>query len=260
MIKSSVENFQAFLSQYVSILNTTTETFGSRIIFEYKQETKTIFFHKIIPNSTSDLNELNSDWIVWEDLWIRKTEIIKSSLKAIFGDIKGIHGRQTKVERIDKTQCQTFLEENHLFGSVLGKFRMGLFFKSELVGIMTFSAGRNWQDTGGKAYELIRFCNHRNYRVHGGFTKLLKGFCKLRNPVQIMTYTDVSWYHSKMYQNSGFILDENIKLHTFWINTNTFERTLEEPNSNDSKNALKVVNYRSYKFTWEKEENHIQLP
>lgn len=251
MIEDPYLKFCNFLSIYVNIIDEKNHSFGKFLKIEFREEVKIIFFHKIIGNSVSNLDKIESDWIVWEDLWICKTEIVKSSFKSIFGEIKGIHGRQTKVERINKTDCQSFLEENHLFGSVLGKFRMGLFHKSKLVGIMTFSAGRNWQDTGGKSYELIRFCNHRNYRVHGGFTKLLKGFCKLRNPVQIMTYTDVSWYHSKMYENAGFSRHKDIKNHTFWVNSETYQRSIKEPTGNESKNFLKVVNYQSLKFTWE---------
>lgn len=243
--------FITFLEQFTTIVSQKEYKFGLQLDFEYQNQVRSIFFHEIIPNKTSDLKNIHQDWIIWEDLWILKKSVLKSSIAAYFGNNKTIHGRKTSVKSVPTPIAKEFLEQNHLFSISTGKYRLGLFENNNLVGLMTFSAGRNWKERQGKSFEIIRFCNHKDVRVHGGFSKLLKAFIKQKNPVQLMTYADTSWYQSTMYEQFGFQRQPINKSNSFWISTKDFSRQLTLSENDHIEEWMKVVNYESYKFTWE---------
>ncbi len=250
MHKNKIE-FISFLQQFTTIEMVQEHAYGLQLDFTHKDQVKSIFFHDILPNTICDLKTRNNHWIIWEDLWITKKDILQASIQAFFGHNKTIHGRKTHVTTVNTPTARQFLSENHLFSASTGKYRLGLYFENDLVGLMTFSAGRNWKEKQGKSYEINRFCNHKNYRVHGGFSKLLKAFIDLKNPVQLMTYADASWYHSTMYEQFGFKNKHQNKLSQFWISAQDFQRKLSLSDEDDEQNWMKVVNYESYKFTWE---------
>ena len=249
MHNHSVE-FISFLKQYTTIVVIKESQFGLQLDFKHQSQVKSIFFHYILPDHTSNLSNLNKSWIIWEDLWISKTSIVQASIRAYFGKNKTIHGRKTTIQSVSTPEAKTFLTNNHLFSPSTGKFRLGLYFEQQLVGLMTFSTGRNWKEREGKSFEIIRFCNHKDYRIHGGFSKLLKTFITQKNPVQLMTYADASWYHSTMYEQFGFKATQR-KISEFWISSINYERKISLNNSDHSSEWMKVVNYESYKFTWE---------
>ena len=245
------EEFITFLEQYTTFTNVQEFSFGLQLDFLHQSQVKSIFFHYILPNTISDIQTFHDKWIIWEDLWLTKNEIVKASIHAYFGKNKTIHGRKTSIKSVTTPDASKFLSENHLFSSSTGKFRLGLYFEEKLVGIMTFSSGRNWKEKLGKSYEIIRFCNHKDYRVHGGFSKLLKAFIEQKKPVQLMTFADASWYYSTMYEQFGFENKHQNKLYSFWISSINNQRKMTLSQHDNPQEWMKVVNYESYKFTWE---------
>ncbi len=249
-MKKNATEFITFLEQFTTLVSIQEHVFGLQLDFEYKNQVKSIFFHYIISDTTTDLKKLNQKWIIWEDLWINKKDIIKASIRAYFGQTKTIHGRKTIVKSVTTPVAKDFLIKNHLFSTSTGKFRLGLYFNEDLVGLMTFSSGRNWKERVGKSYEIIRFCNHKDFRVHGGFSKLLNTFIQQKKPIQLMTYADTSWYQSSMYEQQGFTCEHQNKVHSFFISPTYYDRQLALSDSKDEQQWMKVVNYESYKFTW----------
>lgn len=249
MQNKNSESFLAFFKKHNDNLRCIEHNFGLQIDYFVNGQLKSILFHYIIGNECIDLSKLSFNWIVWEDIWVKKPSIVKASILAQLGDIKTIHGRKTNVRLVDKDQANLFLSNNHLGDPRVGKIRYGLFFEERLVGLMCFSAGRNWKQKEGKSYEIIRFCNHKSYRVHGGFSKLLKQFISDKNPVQLMTYADATWYQSSMYEQCGFIKHKEHKYLDVWITTETFERSLLKNQTNTP--SMHITNFKSYKFTWE---------
>lgn len=157
--------------------------------------------------------------IVWEDWLLYKKEILFSKIKVSTGFAYTIPGRICTVKRISVLESSEFLKNNHLQGSTNAKTKYGIFIPKKyfrllpmvaedieelLVGVMTFSSGRKFRD-GSTSYELLRYCTLLNFRIHGGFSKLLKKFITEKNPDHIMTYTDLDWYHGGSYQKMGFV-------------------------------------------------------
>ena len=79
------------------------------------------------------------------------------------------------------------------------KIRIGLFYETKLVSLMTFSKRRIALGVNTKKeklkgdWELNRFCSKINTNVVGAFPKLLKNFTKTYNPNLITTYADIRW-------------------------------------------------------------------
>jgi hypothetical protein len=210
---------------------------------------------------------------LWEDVYLTKTELVKSRILAMLGVFTRLHARHCFIERIDKPFTDNFLKINHLQGSVKSKFKYGLFlkpqyverflgsvvcgdiyngnqsFKTNLIAIATFSGGRTMkvgERMGKRSYELIRFASLKGYVVVGGMDKLLKAFIEEHEPDDIMSYADRDWSDGRSYNKLDFIKIENSLPQTFYINLKTQER-LPINGLTDDKH-LEIFNAGSIKF------------
>jgi hypothetical protein len=210
---------------------------------------------------------------LWEDVWMNKKELVKSRILAMIGRFKRINGRHCFVERIDKPQADKFLNDNHLQGSVIAKFKYGLFLKPQylerfglvvcedtdngkqqfnnstiqqslLVAVATFAGGRLMRD-GTRSYELIRFASLRSYAVMGGLDKLLRAFEKEHNPDDIMTYADCDWSDGRSYEILGFEKIETTEPQRLLLDIQNFKRySIKEKREN----LMQIFNTGSIKF------------
>lgn len=53
-------------------------------------------------------------------------------------------------------------------------------------------------------WEMIRFCNKRNYNVVGAASKLLKYFISVYKPKSIISYADAKYSNGNLYKKIGF--------------------------------------------------------
>jgi hypothetical protein len=133
---------------------------------------------------------------IFEDELILKKDITLSRLSNILNLNDRIYARLCEIKEIDKKTSSEFLEKNHIQGMSIDKYRFGLFYKNELVSLITFGNKRKFiskKENLNSEYELIRFCNKINTNVIGGFSKLLNHFIKSKNPTKIITYSDIRW-------------------------------------------------------------------
>ena len=164
---------------------------------------------------------------IWED-WIKtKPEIIESILLNKLGICNNtIYARKTIIKEIDSKICNQFLDVNHIQGRSVATIRLGLYYKDELVSIMTFSPPR--VNMGGKnhkqQWELVRFCNKLNTRVIGSASKLLKYFIKTYNPKSIASFSMNDISDGNLYKLLGFETDENISQSYWYIEPKTMKR------------------------------------
>ncbi len=142
------------------------------------------------------------EFVVFQDRWIAKPDIIKSKIRAIYGISKRVFARKCELRKIDKKTASLFLNENHIYGATVSKHRFGLFFKDELTALATFAAQRQFKF--GKSAEMLRFCNAKDTVVVGGLSKLLKAYVREYQPNDIMTYADIDWGGGSAYQKLGF--------------------------------------------------------
>ncbi len=203
-------------------------------------------FEKEIPfvNFLEYSEPLNhSSFVVYEDWWLAKPEVVISKLKSKFGLSKRIFARKTVVKKIDKKQADTFLKENHIYGTVKAKHKLGLFYEKELVAVVTFSPQRNLDV--GRSVELVRFCSKNGTTIVGGLDKLITYYENEFQPDHIMTYIDKDWGSGDGFLKLGFKIASERKPIQFCVNMATGNRSVF--NSKNESCELKVYNRGSIK-------------
>ena len=145
---------------------------------------------------------------IWEDDWILKKDMIKSYLLSklnIFSEKIG--ARKCIVKQIvDNKTVRDFLDENHIQGFVGSSYKFGLYYKEELVSIMTFGKLRKslGNRSDSNSLELLRFCNKKNTQVIGGASKLFKFAISNMEFDEIISYADYSRSNGEIYFGIGF--------------------------------------------------------
>ncbi len=147
-------------------------------------------------------------YTIWEDDWNIKRDICKSFILNKLSKSIKIGARKTEIRNVKYLESKKFLDENHLQGDVKSSIRLGLFYKNELVSLMTFSKLRlplnRKMVKNNDVYELTRFCSKLNMVIVGGSSKLLKHFISEYNPKEIQTYSDNLISDGNLYKNLGF--------------------------------------------------------
>lgn len=170
-----------------------------------------------------------------EEIWMHKKDFVKSRLNSIFNSNTKIHARQCVVKRIHKAEYDLFLGQTHLLNTAKSKFKYGLYKKEQLLAVMGVSGGR-WMtkdEDRRRSFEIIRFATSNNTTVVGGFSKLLK-HAELELGVQEwMSYFDLDWVLSNVYQRMGFVFKE-------WMPAKEFELP-ESKEKSFTSGSLKLI-------------------
>jgi hypothetical protein len=152
---------------------------------------------------------------IWEDEWVYKKDIIKSIILNRLGLIKEkIYARQCEIRVIEDSKLvRKFLDENHIQGYSQSSIKLGLYYKNELVSLMTFG----YRHTNAKKeFELIRFCNRINLNVIGSASKLFNYFKQNYHFTELISYSDFRLFDGSMYQTLGFTKQHLSKPDYFW--------------------------------------------
>ncbi|MFW6008880.1 MAG: hypothetical protein ACOCP8_06405 [archaeon] len=161
-------------------------------------------------NKTELCKENNIKLIhIFSYYWKNKQEIIKSLIKKILNKTKRkIYARKCEIKLIGNNIANEFLENNHIQGNSASSVKIGLYYKNELVSIMTFGKSRF-----SKKYdwELVRYCNKNDVTVIGGASKMFKYFINNYNPNSIVSYCDLSLFQGQIYKDLGFTFLHNTK-------------------------------------------------
>jgi very-short-patch-repair endonuclease len=163
----------------------------------------------------------------WEDQIRNNPDIVESIILSKLGIYEKIGGRQCEIREVSPSESSKFLVENHLQGPIHGKVYIGLYYKDELVSLMTFGKKRgalgNKQSREGE-WELYRFCNKKGITVLGAASKLLHYFIEHYNPQVIESFSANDISTGDLYRKLGFeklycqpgsywYIDENLKRH-----------------------------------------------
>ena len=178
-----------------------------------KKTLNSLKYHLGLTNNGS-INFIN----IFEDLLINKKDIIVSRIKNIFNQSNKIAARKTSIRVVDSKIATHFLKENHIQGSINSKISIGLYNSDELVSLMTF--GNRRKSLGANSlenhWEMLRFCNKKNFIVIGGASKLLKYFIIHFYPEEIISYCDYNWSTGNLYEKLNFIKKDNIIPNYYW--------------------------------------------
>lgn len=156
--------------------------------------------------------------------WTNKRIIIESMLKNLLGLTSNrIYARKCEIKLVSDAESVRFLNENHRQGYVSCSIKIGLFYKSSLVSLMTFSRPRgsigNKSNYSDNTYELVRFCNVLDTSVTGGASRLLKYFIDNYNPSYIYSFSDIAHTKGGLYQTLGFSKESYSEPNYVWVNS-----------------------------------------
>lgn len=127
-----------------------------------------------------------------------------------------IYARNCTIKAVPVSEARKFLDQNHLQGYARDEIRLGLYYKNELIEIMTFGKPRYNKNY---TWELIRLCSIKN--VIGGPERLLKAFTNDRPCATIVSYCDLSKFDGKIYEKLGFKIISRNQPSKHWINLKT---------------------------------------
>ncbi len=130
----------------------------------------------------------------WEDKRIRGILESKIKLKMQTNNER-IFARKCIIKDVNSKEARKFLDMNHLQGFVKSSIKKGLYYKDELVSIMTFGKSRYADE-----YELLRFCNKKNTIITGGASKLFKD----AGILDIISFSDNFYSNGNLYKQLGF--------------------------------------------------------
>lgn len=141
--------------------------------------------------------------------WLWHKDVIQSMiLNVLRKSSNKIYARQCVVKTVKSIDASSFLTANHRQGPAGSSVKLGLYYKDELVSLMTFSKMRNTIGTGSEdlsdCYELVRFCSKLNTSVVGGASKLFKHFIIAYNPQRVRSFSDRAHTRGNLYSNLGF--------------------------------------------------------
>lgn len=136
--------------------------------------------------------------------WTNKNDICKSIILSALGMSSNIiYARKCEIRLVDKNIAKDFVNNNHIDGHINAEFYQGLFYKNELVQIITIGKSRFKKNE----YELLRMCTKLNTQVIGGFSKLMG-----HQPYnELISYVDRSKFNGNSYIKAGFTLINTTK-------------------------------------------------
>lgn len=188
------------LDIYIPSLNIAIECNGlywhSEVI---GSKNKVYHYNKTLTCLSKDISLIH----VFENEWYQKQEIVKSVLKNLLGvNNVRIYARKCEVKLVKSNQTvEEFLVNNHIQGTSVSSVKIGLFYKDELISLMTFGKSRfdkNYE------WEMVRFCNKLNHSVVGGASKMFNYFIKHYHPKTVLSYNDRRYFSGSIYSKLGF--------------------------------------------------------
>ena len=131
----------------------------------------------------------------WE--WVNRQDICKSIIASALGIYQTkIYARLCDIRDISQNELDNFLNINHIQGKIKATYKIGLFYKDELVQIICIGKSRYKKDE----MELLRMCTKLHTQVIGGFSKLMK-YQPYNN---LISYVDLSKFNGNSYINTNW--------------------------------------------------------
>lgn len=200
---------------------------------------------------------------IFEDEWTTKKDIIKSRLTNILNCSNKIYARNCQIKEVTGKIAKEFIDNNHLQGWVSSSINLGLYYKDELVSLMTFGNARY----GNKeSFELLRYCSTGT--IVGGPSKLFSYFSKTYKPVTVLSYADRCWSNGELYKVLNFkdVTEDDRNIGYFYVkgidrfhrSTLTkkrlvemgYDKTLTADEILDKNGFIKIFNCGNYKFVY----------
>lgn len=138
--------------------------------------------------------------------WKFRKPAVVALLRRLAGkDPVKIAGRETEVVFPSKEEANTFLDLNHIQGTVRTGDFIGLSHKGDLCAVMVFNHNTSdrYAESDASVVELTRYAS--SSPVFGGFSKLLKAWLSTHSEVKtVVSYSDNRVFTGATYAKYGF--------------------------------------------------------
>ena len=186
---------------------------------------------------------------IWEYEWLQDTDKIKYFINNLLYKKQIIYARNCKIKEITTKEYQNFCNKYHLQGECGAKIKLGLYYKDELIQIMSFGVPRF---TDKYQWEILRECSKFGYSIVGGKERLYKTFIKKYNPKSVISYCDFNKFTGKSYLELGFSKQNINKDFVWWEEGVNLVYWRNPYQHKELKNrCLKIWRAGQLVFTWE---------
>lgn len=159
---------------------------------------------------------------VFEHAWRKKREIYLNLIASKLGVYnRKIWARKTEVRPVPVAMVNRLLDKHHFQGRCSGvAVSIGMFFETELIGVMTFGRPRFATDSD---WELLRLCYLPGVCVVGGSEKLFKYFTKnhLKTKQSVISYANMDYSLGHVYSRLGFENEQICEPNYVWVKNHT---------------------------------------
>lgn len=214
---------------------------------------------------TTKANESNLKIIqIFSDEWILKRNLVLNKIGHLINLNTQINigARKCIIKEISIEEKNLFLDKYHIQGHDNSTVKLGAYYNSELVGVMTFKITNYDTDN----YELTRYATNHEYRVSGLGSKLLSFFIKKYDVENIISFADRRWTldsSDNLYIKLGFkltnILSPDYKYYNRKINNHKrfhkfgFRKKIliKKYNLNPNLTELEMIKELGYDRIWD---------
>lgn len=188
---------------------------------------------------------------IFEYEWEYKKNIVKALIQSKLGIFnQKIGARKCQIKELEYREYANFCNENHLQGEAGAKVKLGLYFNSNLIQVMSFSKPRF---TDSFEWEIIRECSKIGCFVLGGKQKLWQYFLQKYKPKSVISYCDFSKFNGDSYLNLGFKKERLNKPGFVWYDIKTKQTYWRDPYKNQemkAKGYSKIYDCGQLVFSW----------
>lgn len=155
-------------------------------------------------------------YFFFSDLVTQKKNLVESFLKNLLGfaTLK-LGARECDIKIVAEEEKKNFLNENHLSGNCRASLNFGLYYKDELVSLMTISKYRRMfktkTPTSEKIYEIVRFCSKKGYSIRGAGSRLFSYFIDNYEFDSVISYSENDYFDGGFYEHLGFLESHKTK-------------------------------------------------
>lgn len=157
----------------------------------------------------------------FEDDWKYRNSIVKSRILNLLGKSIKIGARKTEIRMVNDNKLITeFLNSTHIQGFVPSKYKLGIFYNDEMIGLLTLSDLRI--NLGQKkeigTFEILRYSCKNGLTIIGGFDKALRYFINKFSPNKIVSYANRMWSNEvNVYAKIGMKLESASDASYFYL-------------------------------------------
>lgn len=151
--------------------------------------------------------------------WKNKREICKSILLSALGIYETIiNVNDCDIKEVSLSESSVFLDKNHIQGSISSSYQLGVYYKNELVQLVTFNKNDEYE-------ELPRVCTKLNTFVIGGFDKVMK-----TQPFPVVHYfVDKSKFTCSEYTEHGWkVIGETMPSYVYYKGSECIDKQCEQ--------------------------------